>query len=122
MRSRRRWAIACLLLCGVCGAAAAGLASREADLQQRAAAGAEGGGDQDAEEADREADPAREDDAPEALPPLQEEHAYFAALDLDRGNHVSPIVLPCPPALPAPGAPSPRSDAVRAGRRRAQLR
>ncbi len=97
--ARRRWGLACLLLCGVCSASAAGLAGREADQQQRAA-GAEGGGDPD----EGSEETVREDDVPEALPPLQEEHAYFAALDLDRGNHFPLIVLPCSSVLPAPSA------------------
>ena len=38
---------------------------------------------------DPEADPeyfAREEDVPEGLPPLQEEHTYFESLDLDKGT------------------------------------
>jgi hypothetical protein len=47
----------------------------------------------------------REDEVPQGLPPLQEEHAYFAALDLDHGVTPHPPVcascaLPC--ACPHP--------------------
>ena len=105
---RLRWALAYLLLGGVCCVMGVGLAESDATQQQRdaGAAGAGARGEDGALDTDRDPDYfVREDEVPQGLPPLQEEHAYFAALDLDHGVTPHPPVcascaLPC--ACPHP--------------------
>lgn len=92
-RDMARQLAAMMLLCGLCMAASVELVDKHETMQAGAAAAVVAveapadGGDRGAVE-DSEASPeyfVLEDDLPEALPPLEEEHAYFASLDLDSG-------------------------------------
>ena len=88
--SRMRWALGSLLL-GVCVCCVMGVGLAENNaVQQQRDAGADGAGARGEDGAldtdDRDPEYfVREDEVPQGLPPLQEEHAYFAALDLNHG-------------------------------------
>jgi hypothetical protein len=98
--SRKQWAVLLLGLCACC-VTGVEIAENNAAQQQRNAGGGENGA-LDTDDRDPEYF-VREDEVPQGLPPLQEEHAYFAALDLDHGVASPPLsahhVPCCVPAL-----------------------
>jgi hypothetical protein len=105
--SRKQWAVLLLGLCACC-VTGVEIAENNAAQQQRNAGGGENGA-LDTDDRDPEYF-VREDEVPQGLPPLQEEHAYFAALDLDHGVASPPPVCTSRALLCAcPQPPSPKS-------------
>jgi len=78
--------MALVVLYGLCGTDGAGIVDNEAAAEEGADAGQDVGG----EDAETPEWFLNEDDVPDGLPPLEEEHGYFASIDLNKDGVLNP--------------------------------